>query len=107
MASLGSDVQATSIEIVSIIEEMKERSADLEFELKREQEEKARIIVELGALQRRLSSIDESLGKKTAAKKELDQRLDETCAAFRNILESSKKLLSNAKDDVVGVHTRK
>lgn len=99
MASLGSDVQSTSIELVSIIEDMRERSTELEGYILQEEEEKLRIMTEIKALESRLAVIDDSLKRKKEAKEGLDKVLAQTFQAFKGILDHSRKLLSTAKEE--------
>ncbi|KAH9589356.1 hypothetical protein LSM04_007344 [Trypanosoma melophagium] len=103
MASLGSDVQATSNELVSVIEEMKERRAELDQSIRREEEERTRLLTEIKALNARLTSIDESLRRKMEAKSDLDKVIHDTSDAFRKILDASKQLLSNVREESSGI----
>ncbi|CAD2214754.1 Sjoegren syndrome nuclear autoantigen 1 [Angomonas deanei] len=97
MASLGCDVQTTSIEIVSLIEEMKERSTELGIQIERDTAEKNRLLAEAKALEKRLAAVEEGLAIKVNVKNEVDRSLDETQAAFKEILDASKKILTNAR----------
>lgn len=106
MASLGSDVQATSNELVSAIEEMKERRAELEQEIRRGEEERNRLIAELKVLKARLATIDENLRQKVEAKCLLDKVINETSEAFRGIVEASRKLLNNVREESSGLARR-
>lgn len=99
MAALGSDAQATSIELVSIIEDMRERSEELEFYIVQEEEEKLRILTEMKALEARLAVVDDSLKRKKEAKTDLDHILNQTFQSFKAILDNSKKLLSSVKEE--------
>lgn len=99
MASLGSDAQSTSIELVSVIEEMREKSSELETYILHEEEEKLRIKTEIKALESRLAVIEDSLARKKDAKQSLDKVLNQTFEAFKGILDNSKKLLSVAKEE--------
>eukprot|EP00796_Vickermania_ingenoplastis_P004433 gene4433-3232_t len=99
MASLGSDVQSTSIELVSLIEDMKERSAELDAYILQEEEEKLRIMAEVKSLEARLAVVNDSLKRKREAKEGLDRVLHQTFDAFKGILDNSKQLLSTAKEE--------
>lgn len=99
MASLGADVQSTSNELVSVIEELKERRSELDRVIKKEEEEKLRLIAEIKVLTDRLNAVDESVTKKHAARTEFDRMITETSAAFAKILDSSRLLLSSVKHD--------
>jgi len=99
MAAVGADVQATSNELVSVIEELKERRQELDRAIKREEEEKSRLVAELLAIQDRLRTVDDSLQRKMVARQEFDKTIVDTSAAFAKILESSRLLLSTVKQD--------
>lgn len=99
MAALGSEVQSTSTELVSVIEEMKDRRAQLDADIRRDEEEKQRIVKELQMLEARLHAVDERLMAKTAARNDLDKAITDTSAAFRGIVKASRKLLNSAKEE--------
>ncbi|RNF07717.1 sporangia induced deflagellation-inducible protein [Trypanosoma conorhini] len=103
MASLGSDVQATSNELVSVIEELKERRTEIEQSIRCDEEERNRVLAELKALNARLVAIEESLKQKTGAKSMLDKVIYETSERFRGIVEASRQLLSNAREESSGL----
>lgn len=99
MAALGSDVQSTSIEIVSVIEDMRDKSSELESYILQEEEEKIQILSEIKALECRLSVIEDSLKRKREAKGSLDKVLAQTYQAFQSIVDNSRQLLSSAKEE--------
>ncbi|KPI85293.1 hypothetical protein ABL78_5660 [Leptomonas seymouri] len=99
MAALGSDVQATSVELVSVIEKMRERKMLLDEHISTEEAERDNVVKELRALQAKLTALDESLARKRAVRAELDRSITETFSAFKGILEASKKLLSTAREE--------
>ncbi|GET92509.1 hypothetical protein, conserved [Leishmania tarentolae] len=99
MAALGSDVQATSVELVSVIEKMKERKMVLEEQIAAEETEYEGVLAELRAMQERIASLKDSLAKKQAVRADLERTISETYAAFKSILDASKKLLSTAKEE--------
>ncbi|KAF8282528.1 sjogren s syndrome nuclear autoantigen 1 [Trypanosoma cruzi cruzi] len=103
MASLGSDVQATSNELVSAIEELKERRTEIERSIRCDEEERNRVLAELKALNARLTTIEESLRQKIGAKSVLDKVIHETSEGFRGIVEASRKLLSNVREESSGL----
>lgn len=98
MASLGSDVQSTSIELVSIIEEMRERKKGLDAEIARDEEEKKKIILDMKALEQRLNDVNESLRTKARTSNELNASINSTYAAFKEIVIASQDLLNSAKE---------
>lgn len=101
MASLGSDVQTASNELVTLIEDLKERRTELDRVIKKEEEEKLRLAAEIKALTDRLRLVDESLVKKHAARAEFDKTITETSSAFSKILDSSRLLLSSVKQEAI------
>ncbi|CBH16547.1 hypothetical protein, conserved [Trypanosoma brucei gambiense DAL972] len=103
MASFGSEAQATSNELVAVIEELKERRAALDRNIRREEEERARTLTEVNALNERLVSLNESLAKKTAMRSELDRVIRDTSESFKGILQESKSLLVKARKESSGL----
>lgn len=99
MAALGSDVQATSVELVSVIEKMKERKTWLDEQIAAEEVECERVTAEMHAMQERLTALKASLTKKQAVRTDLERTISETYAAFKSILDASKKLLTTAKEE--------
>lgn len=99
MAALGSDVQATSVELVAVIEKMRERKGLLDEHISAEETERERLVQELRVMQARVAALDDSLARKRAVRTDLDRTIAETYSAFKNILDASKKLLSTAKEE--------
>jgi sjoegren syndrome nuclear autoantigen 1 len=99
MAALGSDVQATSVELVSVIEKMRERKTMLDEYISAEEAERERLVNELRAMQAKLAALDESLARKRAVRTDLDRTIAETYSAFKSIVDASKKLLTTAKEE--------
>ena len=97
MASLGAEVQSTNNELVTIIEELKDRRTELDRNIKKEEEERLRLIAELQALQERLTLVEESLQKKYTTRNEFDRTIAETSSQFTKILDSSRLLLSSVR----------
>ena len=73
----------------------------------REEEEKAKIQKELSRLTERLSKINESLQRKMQARAEFDQTIQETEAAYMKILESSQTLLNVLKRESASLVKKK
>lgn len=99
MANIGSDVQSTSVELVSVIEEMKERKAQLDQQISLEEKEVERLLREREALENHLSSLSTSLSQKRKASNNLNCKISETYTAFKTILDASRTLLSTAKEE--------
>ena len=77
-------------ELVSCIEDLREKREELNRSLLRDEEEKAKIQKELSALTERLARLNEDLARKMQARVEFDQTIQETEAAYMKILESSQ-----------------
>ena len=107
MAATGADVQSTSNELVSLIEELKERRTEIDRVIKKEEEEKTRIVAEIKALNDRLQIVDESLKKRNAMRNDFDRTIAETSASFYKILDSSRILLSAVKQESLALVQRK
>lgn len=101
MAALGADVQMASNELVTLIEDLKERRTELDRVIKKEEDEKLRLAAEIKNLNDRLRLVDESLAKKHAARSEFDKTISETSTAFSKILDSSRLLLSSVKQESI------
>eukprot|EP00667_Euglena_gracilis_P026996 EG_transcript_33012 len=99
MAEVGANLQNTNNELVKCIEELRERRAEAERLIAKDEEEKQRIVHELQILTERLKRLDEGLSKKYAARSEYDKAIKETENAFSKILESSKTLLNVIKKE--------
>ncbi|CUF10713.1 Hypothetical protein, putative [Bodo saltans] len=101
MAALGADVQMASNELVTLIEDLKERRTELDRVIKKEEDERLRLAAEIKNLTDRLRLVDESLAKKHAARGEFDKTISETSSAFSKILDSSRLLLSSVKQESI------
>ncbi|KAG5494170.1 hypothetical protein JKF63_02005 [Porcisia hertigi] len=99
MAALGSDVQATSVELVSVIERMKEQKTWIEEQISAEEAEYESVLAKARIMQERLTALKDSLAKKQAVRADLERTISETYSAFKSILDASKKLLSTAKEE--------
>ncbi|CCW67136.1 unnamed protein product [Phytomonas sp. Hart1] len=98
MAWLGSTVQSTNVELVSIIEEMRERKSMLDEKILEDRKEKEAMVAEISNLNTQLRSLDERLSIRMKESTKLDQMISETCAGFNSILDASQKLLSSVKE---------
>jgi len=102
----GANLQNTNNELVKCIEDLRERRAETDRLVAKEEEEKARIVHELQILTDRLKRIDDSLSKKYATRSEYDKAITETESAFCKILESSKTLLHVIKKESTSLKTK-
>ena len=106
MAAVGADVQATSTELVNLIEELRERRTDVDTSIKREEEEKNKVIGEMKALAERLRLLDDSLKRKYTAREDFDRAIHETSTQFSKILDTSRNLLSSVKQESMSLSKR-
>ncbi|CAE7369592.1 DIP13 [Symbiodinium natans] len=74
-------------------QDLREKREELNRQILKEEEDKAKIQKELSILTDRLQKINESLVRKTQARNEYDKTIQETEAAYMKILESSQTLL--------------
>ena len=93
MASQGATLQNYNNELVKSIEDLREKREELNRQILKEEEDKAKIQKELSILTDRLQKVNESLVRKTQARNEYDKTIQETEAAYMKILESSQTLL--------------
>lgn len=91
------DLQNYNSELMTCIEDLREKREELNRAILREEEEKAKIQKDLSMLTDRLSKINENLAKRMQARTEYDRTIEETEQAYMKILESSQTLLSVLK----------
>ncbi|CAE7586742.1 DIP13 [Symbiodinium sp. KB8] len=107
MASQGATLQNYNNELVKSIEDLREKREELNRQILKEEEDKAKIQKELSILTDRLQKINESLVRKTQARNEYDKTIQETEAAYMKILESSQTLLHVLKRETVNLTKKK
>ena len=123
MANQGASLQNYNNELVKCVEDLREKREEINRQILKEEEEKAKIQRDLSILtdrlstakiQRdlsiltdRLSTINESLARKIQAKNEYDRTIQETEAAYMKILESSQTLLQVLKRETVNLVKKK
>lgn len=107
MASQGASLQNYNNELVKCIEDLREKREEINRQILKEEEEKAKIQRDLSILTDRLSSINEALAKKIQARNEYDRTIQETEAAYMKILESSQTLLQVLKRETVSLTKKK
>jgi len=86
---------------------MYDKRQELQEQIMREEEEKAKIQFDMRMLNERLQRINESLQRKILARDDYDKTIEETEAAYSKILESSKVLLSVLKRETVNLSKKK
>ena len=92
---------------VKCIEDLREKREEVNRQILKEEEEKAKIQKDLSLLTDRLSKINESLARKVQARNEYDKTIQETEAAYMMILESSQTLLHVLKRESVNLSKKK
>jgi|Transcript_26889 Sjoegren syndrome nuclear autoantigen 1 len=107
MAGQGASLQNYNNELVKCIEDLREKREEINRQILKEEEEKAKIQRDLSILTDRLSSINENLAKKIQARNEYDRTIQETEAAYMKILESSQTLLQVLKRETVSLTKKK
>jgi len=105
--ALSSPLQNYNNELVKCIEDLREKREEINRQILKEEEEKAKIQRDLSTLTDRLSLINESLAKKLQARNEYDKTIQETEAAYMKILESSQTLLQVLKRETVNLTKKK
>ena len=93
----GASLQTYNNELVKCIEDLREKREDVNRQILKEEEEKAKLQRDLSVLTERLSRINENLARKVQARTEYDRTIEETEAAYMKILESSQALLQVLK----------
>mmetsp|Transcript_5267 Transcript_5267/g.5407 ORF Transcript_5267/g.5407 Transcript_5267/m.5407 type:complete len:112 (+) Transcript_5267:121-456(+) len=107
MASQGASLQNYNNELVKCIEDLREKREEINKQILKEEEEKAKIQRDLSILTDRLSILNESLVRKSQARNEYDRTIQETEAAYMKILESSQTLLQVLKRETVNLTKKK
>mmetsp|Transcript_10804 Transcript_10804/g.14021 ORF Transcript_10804/g.14021 Transcript_10804/m.14021 type:complete len:113 (-) Transcript_10804:430-768(-) len=107
MAQQGATLQNYNNELVKTIEDLREKREEINRQILKEEEEKAKIQKDLSILTDRLSKINESLARKAQARNEYDRTIQETEAAYMKILESSQTLLHVLKRETVNLTKKK
>lgn len=93
--------------MVKCIEDLREKREEVNRQILKEEEEKAKIQKDLSILTDRLQKLNESLTRKQQARNEYDKTIQETEAAYMKILESSQTLLHVLKRESVNLTKRR
>ncbi|CAM9606785.1 unnamed protein product [Chrysoparadoxa australica] len=107
MAQQGATLQNYNNELVKCIEDLREKREEVNRQILKEEEEKAKIQKDLSILTDRLSKINETLARKVQARTEYDRTIQETEGAYMKILESSQTLLHVLKRETVNLTKKK
>ena len=107
MASQGASLQNYNNELVKCIEDLRDKREEINRQIIKEEEDKAKIQKDIAVLSERLAIINESLVRKGQARSEYDRTLQETESAYMKILESSQTLLGVLKRESVNLVKKK
>ncbi|CAM9332614.1 unnamed protein product [Phaeothamnion confervicola] len=107
MAQQGATLQNYNNELVRCIEDLREKREEVNRQILKEEEEKAKIQKDLSILNERLSTINEGLSRKVQARNEYDRTIQETEGAYMKILESSQTLLHVLKRESINLTKKK
>ncbi|XP_048875742.1 Sjoegren syndrome nuclear autoantigen 1 [Brienomyrus brachyistius] len=99
MTQQGAALQTYNNELVKCIEELCSKREELNRQVQKEEEEKARLQHDIRVLTEKLSRVNESLARRLAARADFDRTIAETEAAYMKILESSQTLLTVLKKE--------
>ena len=100
-------MQTSNNELIKCIEDLKEKREELNAQIVREEEEKAKIQNDLQILTKRLSQLQETTSKKAGLRNEYDNTIKETEMAYMKILESSQTLLTVLKRESMNIQKKK
>mmetsp|Transcript_25509 Transcript_25509/g.59270 ORF Transcript_25509/g.59270 Transcript_25509/m.59270 type:complete len:112 (-) Transcript_25509:57-392(-) len=103
MAAKGASLQNYNNELVKCIEDLREKREEVNRQILRAEEEKAKIQKQLSVLTERLNKLNEELARKVSARNEYDTTIQETEAAYMKILESSQTLLNVLKREATSL----
>merc|ERR1712032_1419930 len=107
MAQQGASLQTYNNELVKSIEDLREKREEVNRQILKDEEEKAKIQKDLSILTDRLTRLNENLARKVQARNEYDKTITETEAAYMKILESSQTLLHVLKRETVALTKKK
>lgn len=107
MAAQGASLQNYNNELVKCIEDLREKREEINRQILKDEEDKAKIQRDLSQLTDRLSTINENLARKVQARNEYDRTIQETEGAYMKILESSQTLLQVLKRETVSLVKKK
>ena len=107
MSDKGATLQTYNNELVKCIEDLRAKREEVNRQILKEEEEKARIQKDISTLTARLQKLNESITRKTQARNEYDKSIQETEAAYMKILESSQTLLHVLKRESVNLEKKR
>jgi len=86
-------------QLVSCIDELQQKRAIVIKDIAKKESEMEHLVTEIASLQDKFTKVKTSLVQCNAAKKQYDQNITETEAAYMKILESSQTLLKVLKQE--------
>ena len=107
MAGQGASLQNYNNELVKCIEDLRAKREEVNRQILKEEEEKAKIQRDLSILTDRLSTITEPRARKIQARNEYEKTIQDTESAYMKILESSQTLLQVLKRETVNLVKKK
>ena len=99
MSQQGAALQTYNNELVKCLEELCERRAEVESQIRDEIVEKVALEQERDKIEARLAEVNASLAKKQETKAKFDRTIEDTEKAYTKILESSQVLLNVLKKE--------
>merc|ERR1711865_951931 len=103
MSNQGAALQNHNNELVKCIEDLRDKREEINKQIVKDEEEKAKIQADLAVLTKRLSHLNDGIARKVASRNEYDKTIQETEAAYLKILESSQTLLTVLKRESVSI----
>mmetsp|Transcript_16971 Transcript_16971/g.20459 ORF Transcript_16971/g.20459 Transcript_16971/m.20459 type:complete len:118 (-) Transcript_16971:351-704(-) len=103
MAAHGAALQNHNNELVKCLEDLRDKRDEINRQIQREEEEKAKIQNDLTVLTKRLAQTNDQIARKVTSRNDYDKTIQETEAAYLKILESSQTLLTVLKRESVSI----
>jgi Sjoegren syndrome nuclear autoantigen 1 len=107
MASQGATLQNTNVELVKCIEELREKREEVNRQILKDQEERAKVQNDIRILTERLNRVNDALARKEATRDEYDRTIKETEGAYLKIIESTNTLLTVLKRESTSLTKKK
>ena len=99
MTKKGKDLQKYNIDIVKLIEELKQKKENNNTHIQENKDKKTNLENQLRTLTSDLAGVNKTLTTKESLHKKLLSTIQKTEQAYMNILESSLTLLNTAKEE--------
>ncbi|XP_058799081.1 microtubule nucleation factor SSNA1-like [Phymastichus coffea] len=95
----GEAMQAFNQDLIRCLEDLKTTKSRLETQIDEEEAERVRLQRDVERMNVKISQLNESLGKKSAARADYEHTIQEAESAYMKILESSQLLLNMVKKE--------